>query len=190
MRFAIFASGNGSNFESIVEQVKDQVIPGELAYLFTDQESAYVIERAKNQHIPYYVFPKTKEMSKDKYEAHILNFLKEEEIELIILAGYMRIIGSTLLKAYPNRMINLHPSLLPNFPGKHGIYDAFHSEVKETGITIHLVDDGIDTGPIIFQKSLERNEEETLEELENRIHSLEHRYYPKIIADFIRENEK
>lgn len=190
MRFAIFASGNGSNFESIVEHVKNQLISGELVCLFTDQESAYVIERAKKHHIPYYVFPKTKELSKAEYEAHILNFLKAEEIELIILAGYMRIIGSTLLKAYPNRILNLHPSLLPNFPGKQGIYDAFHSEVMETGITIHLVDNGIDTGPIIFQKSLERNEEETLEELEKRIHSLEYMHYPKIIADFIRENEK
>lgn len=189
MRFAVFASGNGSNFERIIEVVEQGKISGELVCLFSDQKDAFAIERAKNHHIPYYVLPKSEEMSKSEYEAQIIALLEKENIELIVLAGYMKILGITLLRAYPKRIINLHPSLLPLFPGKQGIQDAYEAEVKETGITIHLVDEGIDTGPIIFQKSLKLAENETLESLEIRIHELEHEYYPKIIEEFIRENK-
>ncbi len=115
--------------------------------------------------------------------------LKSEEIDLIVLAGYMKIIGNQLLEAFPNRIVNLHPSLLPKFPGKQGILDAYQSDEKQTGITIHLVDQGVDTGLIIFQASIEKQENETLESLESRIHELEHRYFPKIIGEFIREKK-
>jgi phosphoribosylglycinamide formyltransferase-1 len=100
----------------------------------------------------------------------------------------MKILGKELLEAYPNRIINLHPSLLPKFPGAHSIEEFYNSYEKETGITIHLVDKGVDTGPIIFQKKISRQEKDSLEDLTEKIHELEHRYYPKIIAEFIREN--
>ncbi len=190
MRIAVFASGNGSNFEAIVEQFERGTIQGELVCLFSDQEQAYAIERAKRHQIPYYVLPKKKELTKADYEKQLLTILEKENIELIVLAGYMRILGETLLNKYPKRIINLHPSLLPKFPGKQGIKEAFFAKERETGITIHIVDSGIDTGPIIFQKKISLVEDETLEALERRIHALEHYFYPKIIADFVRENTK
>ena len=158
MRFAIFASGSGSNFQAIVESYQKGEIAGELACLFCDQPGAYVIERAQVADVPYYVLGKKKEETKAQYEEKILSLLKSEEIDLIVLAGYMKIIGNQLLEAFPNRIVNLHPSLLPKFPGKQGILDAYQSDEKQTGITIHLVDQGVDTGPIIFQASIEKQE--------------------------------
>ena len=188
MRVAVFASGNGSNFQALINSYQNKEIPGELVCLFCDQVDAYVIERAKNHDIPYFVLGKSKEQSKTEYEQKIIHLLEKEKIDLIVLAGYMKILGRDLLRGYPNRIINLHPSLLPKFPGKQGIADAFYSNDEQTGITIHLVDQGIDTGPIIFQKSINRKNGETLEDLTKRIHALEHEFYPKIIAEFIREN--
>ena len=188
MRIAVFASGSGSNFEAIANSFEAGEMTGELVCLFCDQPEAFAIERAKNHDLPYYILKKEKEVSKTDYEQKIVHLLEKENIDLIVLAGYMKILGETLLTAFPNRIINLHPSLLPKFPGKSGIEDAYHSDETETGITIHLVDDGVDTGPIIFQKVLAKNQNETLAELETRIHELEHQFYPKIIAQFIREN--
>lgn len=190
MRVAVFASGNGSNFQRIIDSFRKQEIPGELVCLFSDQGDAYAIERAKQENIPYFVLTKSKEETKETYEQRIKHLLDKEKIDLIVLAGYMKLLGATLLDAYPDRIINLHPSLLPKFPGKQGILDAYESGEEETGITIHLVDKGMDTGPVIFQKALKRVPGETLVELENRIHELEHKYYPKIIADFIRETNR
>lgn len=188
MRVAIFASGNGSNFQVISDCFKEGKIPGELVCLFCDKQNAYVIERAKKSDIPYFVLPKNKEQSKADYELQLIYLLEEERVDLIVLAGYMKILGEQLLAAYPNRIINLHPSLLPKFPGAKGIEEAFYSNEKETGITIHLVDKGVDTGPIIFQKKLRRVADESLSDLTGRIHQLEHMYYPKIISEFIKEN--
>lgn len=189
MRFAIFASGNGSNFQAIVESVQQQMITGELACLFCDQATAYVVERAKQLGIPYYVLEKTTQHTKSEYESQILAILKQEDIELIVLAGYMKIIGTILLEAYPNRIINLHPSLLPLFPGKQAILDAYNARVSETGITIHVVDDGVDTGPIIYQEALTIKKNESLESLERRIHQLEHQIYPQIIQSYMIKGE-
>ncbi|MFW8053973.1 phosphoribosylglycinamide formyltransferase [Vagococcus fluvialis] len=188
MRVAIFASGSGSNFQALSDSFKNKEIPGELVCLFCDQPNAYVIKRAEIANIPYFVLPKKKTESKSDYEQQIIHLLREARIDLIVLAGYMKILGADLLEAFPNRIINLHPSLLPKFPGANGIEDAFHSEDTETGITIHLVDQGVDTGPVIFQKKLSKLSGETLDELTNRIHKLEHEFYPKTIANFIREN--
>ncbi|MBO0477491.1 phosphoribosylglycinamide formyltransferase [Vagococcus sp. DIV0080] len=187
MRIAVFASGSGSNFQAIVESFQKQDIPGELACLFCDQPNAYVIERAKKENIPYFILAKQPTQTKSDYELQLIHLLRTEQIDLVVLAGYMKILGPDFLAAYPNRVLNLHPSLLPKFPGKQGIKDAYDSLETETGITIHLVDSGVDTGPIIFQKKLKRVKGESLEELEQRIHELEHRYYPKVIGEFIRE---
>lgn len=188
MRVAIFASGSGSNFQALVESFKKEEIPGKLVCLFCDQEEAYVIKRAEKENIPYFVLPKKKTQTKADYEKQIIHLLKTASVDLICLAGYMKILGKELLEAYPNRIINLHPSLLPKFKGAHSIEEFYNSSEKETGITIHLVDQGVDTGPIIFQKKISRQEQDSLEDLTEKIHELEHRYYPKIIAEFIREN--
>lgn len=185
MRFAIFASGNGSNFEAIAKAYQNGEVSGELVCLFCDKKEAFVIERAKQLGIPYFVLEKNKEQSKGAYEKQILEILTNEEIELIVLAGYMKIIGSTMLNQYNGKIINLHPSLLPKYPGNKSIKEAYESSDKKTGITIHLVDEGVDTGPIIYQESIFIDRSKTLDEFEKKMHQLEHRVLPTILNQFI-----
>lgn len=187
MRFAVFASGNGSNFEAIVKASQQGLISGELACLFCDKKQAYVIERAKKYDIPYFVIEKLPEQTKEEYETAILTMLINEKIDLIVLAGYMKIIGPTLLDHYKKRIINLHPSLLPKYPGNKSIKEAYEGSDEKTGVTIHLVDEGVDTGPIIYQKSIPINRQMTLEEFEEEMHQLEHRVLPTILNQFILE---
>lgn len=185
MRIAILASGNGSNFEAIVRAVEKDEIQAEVALLFSDKKDAYVLKRAVKYRVPAYSFAPKQFDSKEEYEAALCELLVEQRIDLVVLAGYMRIIGSHLLQAFPQQIINIHPSLLPSFPGLHGIKDAFEYGVKVTGITIHFIDDGIDTGPIIAQKTIAIDPEETLQTLEEKIHQLEHQWYPKVIATIV-----
>ncbi|MGX7196589.1 phosphoribosylglycinamide formyltransferase [Enterococcus olivae] len=190
MRIAVLASGNGSNFEAIVQAVERQEIQGEIVLLFSDKKQAYVLERAQQHDVPALHFSPKDFASKNLYEEELRDILVEKRIDLIVLAGYMRIIGEPLLSAFPNKIINIHPSLLPSFPGLHGIKDAYRYGVKITGITIHYVDDGVDTGPIITQAATEISADDTLETLEEKIHLLEHQWYPKVLAKIAKEGVK
>lgn len=182
MRIAVLASGNGSNFNAIAKGIESGVIKAELALLFCDQKDAYVIQRAKKLKIPMVTFSPKCFGSKANYEAELLHLLEEERIDWVILAGYMRIIGPSLLEVYKKRIINIHPSLLPKFPGLHGIREAFEANVTETGVTIHFVDSGVDTGPIIAQEQIKIEPTDTLKSLEAKIHKVEHELYPKTLA--------
>lgn len=185
MKVAIFASGNGSNFEAIMEAVAAGELEMEVVLLFSDRRESFVLERAKKYQIPAIAFSPKEFTSKQLYEQAVLKLLHEKQVDWIVLAGYMRIIGTELLAAYPNRIINIHPSLLPDFPGLHGIRDAFEAGVSQTGVTIHFVDDGVDTGPIIAQGTVPVYLEDTLESLEERIHKKEHELYPKVLQRVI-----
>lgn len=187
MKIAIFASGNGSNFEAIAQAVEKQDIQAEIAVLFCDQKSAFVLERAAKYQVPTVSFSPKDFSSKVDYENEIKRMMHEFDVELIVLAGYMRIVGLTLLEAFPKKIINLHPSLLPSFPGLHGIQDAFDYGGKVSGITIHYIDEGVDTGPIIAQVPTEITAEDTLESLEEKIHQLEHYWYPKVLGEIIQK---
>ncbi|MBO0439745.1 phosphoribosylglycinamide formyltransferase [Candidatus Enterococcus ikei] len=189
MKLAVFASGNGSNFQAIADAVAEGMIDAEITLLFCDNKDAYVVKRARSMLIPVISFSPKDFESKAMYEAEILHLLEEEQIDLVVLAGYMRIIGSTLLEVFSNRMINIHPSLLPHFPGLHGIRDAFYANVSETGVTIHYVDDGVDTGPIIAQEKVQIEAIDTLDSLEEKIHNVEHKLYPKILAKLIKNQQ-
>lgn len=190
MRVAILASGNGSNFEALAHQFQAGLLPGELAFVFSDHHNAYVLERARRLNIKAYSFEVKEFENKAAYEKVLLQLLQEQEIDLIVLAGYMRIIGKTLLSHYSNRILNIHPSLLPSFPGLHGIKDAYEYGVKVTGVTVHLVDDGVDTGPIIAQEPVMILPEDSLESLEEKIHQTEHRLYPNVLRDVLLQNDK
>lgn len=187
MRIAVLASGNGSNFEVIAQAVKDKEIPAELVLLFSDHHDAYVLERGKKFGVPCESFELKEFSDKKSYEAALLALLKKYDVELVVLAGYMRIIGKDLLAEFPNRIVNIHPALLPNFPGLHGIKDAFEAGVKETGVTIHYVDSGVDTGPIIAQGKVQVSENDSLSDLETKIHQVEHQLYPQVLADIVKE---
>ena len=183
VNFAVFASGNGSNFENIVNHLQDGTITGaKAAVLIVDKEHAYAIERAKKLKIPYhYVDPKAYG-GKVGYETEVMRILKEYEVELIVLAGYMRFIGSVLLQNYPYRIINLHPAYLPAFPGAHSIQDAFDAKAAFTGVTIHYVDEGVDTGEIIHQEKIIIDPSWTVETLEEHVHAMEYQMFPKVLA--------
>lgn len=146
-RIAVFASGNGSNFQAIVNAVKRSELNASITLLVSDKPGAYVIDRAMKEEIPTFVFAAKNYQEKADYEREILKHLKTNKIDLIVLAGYMRLVGGTLLQAFAGKIINIHPSLLPAFPGKDAIGQALEAGVSQTGITIHYVDAGMDTGP-------------------------------------------
>ena len=173
-RIAVFASGNGSNFQVIAEQFP-------VAFVFSDHRDAYVLERAKSLGVPSYAFELKEFDNKAAYEAAIVDLLEEHEIDLVVLAGYMKIVASTLLAKYEGRMINIHPAYLPEFPGAHGIEDAWAAGVAESGVTSHWVDSGVDSGQIIRQERVPRLEGDTIDSFEERIHAMEYRLYPEVL---------
>lgn len=184
-KIAVFASGFGSNFQAIIEAVQNNTLNAEIALLVSDKPGCKAIERANEQHIPVFAFSAKDYANKEAYETVILQELQQREVDFIILAGYMRYIGQVLLNSFPMKIINLHPALLPSFPGAHGIADAFQHGVKVFGITIHFVDEGVDTGKIIDQFAFHANDGSTLEDVERQIHQLEHTYYPTTINKVI-----
>jgi len=184
-KIAIFASGNGSNFQAIVDEIEKKNLYAEIAVLITDKPDCFAVQRAHKHNIPVFSFHPNNYASKEIYEEEIVSLLKKENISLIVLAGYMRIIGKVLLSAFPNRIINIHPALLPAFPGKNAIQQAYDYGVKTFGVTVHYVDDGIDTGKIIDQECFKISETETLQEIEQKTHIIEHQLYPKIIKSIL-----
>ncbi|MFE8697070.1 phosphoribosylglycinamide formyltransferase [Cytobacillus sp. FJAT-53684] len=184
-KIAIFASGSGTNFQAILDEVKAGKLSAEIELLVCDRPGAYSIKRANSEGILPFVFSAKEYVSKEDYETEILQKLKELEVDYVVLAGYMRLIGPTLLKAYEGRIINIHPSLLPAFPGKDAIGQALNANVSVSGVTIHFVDEGMDTGPIIAQESVLLSEGETLESLQAKIHEVEHKLYPAVLQSLI-----
>ena len=187
-KIAIFASGYGSNFEAITLAAKSGEIDAEVALLVCDKPSARVVEVAKELGIESFVFSARDFSSKAEYEARIVDELVAAKVELICLAGYMRIVGDTLLKAYAGRIINLHPSLLPSFKGAHAIKDALEYGVKVFGATIHYVDESLDGGKIIAQQAI-AYEGHDLEEITQMIHSVEHRLYINTIKKLLKSDK-
>ena len=173
-RIAVFASGNGSNFQVIAEQCP-------VEFVFSDHRDAYVLERAEKLGILSYAFELKEFESKADYEVAIVELLNEHQIDLVCLAGYMKIVGPTLLATYEGRIINIHPAYLPEFPGAHGIEDAWNAGVEQSGVTIHWVDSGVDTGKVIKQVRVPRLADDTLDTFETRIHETEYRLYPEVL---------
>ncbi|XJZ28998.1 phosphoribosylglycinamide formyltransferase [Bacillota bacterium Lsc_1132] len=184
-KIAVFASGSGSNFQAIVNAVQSSELAAEISLLVCDKPGAQVIERAEKAGISSFVFQAKAYASKEAFEQEIVFKLKSQNVDFVVLAGYMRLIGPTLLNEYEGRIVNIHPSLLPEFPGKDAIGQALAAGVKETGVTIHFVDEGMDTGPIIAQKQVDINENETLESLQAKIHAVEHQLYPAILQKLL-----
>ncbi|MDR1112908.1 MAG: phosphoribosylglycinamide formyltransferase [Bacteroidales bacterium] len=184
-KIAVFASGNGSNFEAIVTAIEQGSLQVEVALLVVDKPQCYAAERAKNRHIEVFAFQPKNYSSKEAYETEIAALLEQKEVKLIVLAGYMRLIGSVLLSRFAKRILNIHPALLPAFPGLHAIEQAYNYGVKIFGITIHYVDAGMDTGEIVAQECFHVEAGDSLEAIETRIHALEHKLYPSVIQQII-----
>ncbi|MCT0162380.1 phosphoribosylglycinamide formyltransferase [Lactiplantibacillus pentosus] len=186
-QIAVFASGNGTNFVALHQAIAARALPATIALLVCDQPQAPVIAKARALQVPVLIVDFHDYANKAAAEEIILTALQARQIDAVLLAGYMRIIGSTLLTAYPHKIINLHPALLPKFPGRHGIEDAFAAGVSETGVTIHYIDAGIDTGQIIAQRTVPVKANDTLETLATRIHDCEHQFYPDVLQTLINE---
>lgn len=188
-KIAVFASGSGSNFQAIIDVVKAGELEVDIALLVCDKPDAYAVERANAAHIPAFTFNPKDYSSKEAYEKVIMEKLRSYGVEFIVLAGFMRLIGPTLLGEYSRRIVNIHPSLLPAFPGKDAIGQALAAKAKWSGVTIHYVDEGMDTGPIIVQERVRLSEKETRESLQKKIQTIEHKLYPSILQMLLTRGE-
>lgn len=188
-RIAIFASGNGSNFEAIIQSIENKKLNVECVGCVVDKENVYVIERAHNHAIPVFNCLRKNYLSKIEMEESILVQLKQWEVDTIVLAGYMRIIGPTLLNAYKQNIINIHPSLLPKYRGVDALGQALANKDTLLGITVHYVDEGVDTGRIIKQLEFVVGKDESREEIEKKLHILEHNFYPTVLKELLEEKQ-
>lgn len=181
-RIAVFASGTGSNFQAMLN---DPVIAKHIGLLVCDQYTAPVIDYARQHGIATFVFMPKEFTNKAAYEKEIIQVLKDLKIEWVFLAGYMRIVGNTLLTAFKEKIVNIHPSYLPAFPGKDAVGQAIRAEAETTGVTVHFVDAGIDTGPIITREAIDILPDDSLETLTTRIQEVEHVLYPKVMKQLM-----
>ncbi|UCH45590.1 MAG: phosphoribosylglycinamide formyltransferase [Nitrospiraceae bacterium] len=184
LKIGVLASGRGSNFQSILDRIESGFIKAEIAILITDKPDAYAIERAKNHGIESLVMQPRDFDGKNLYYGAIASELKKRGVGLVVLAGFMRVVGKGLIDSYPNKIMNIHPALLPSFPGLHGQRDAVDYGVKVSGCTVHFVDEGVDTGPIIAQAAVPCHDDDTEDTLSARILKKEHEIYPLAIKLF------
>lgn len=183
-RLALFASGRGSNGEALYKAMQDGIINGEFVIIITDHGDAGIVERSKGWNIPIVVIERSDFQSKADFELAQLQALTPYDVDGIVLAGYMRIVGAPLIEAYEHKILNIHPALLPSFPGLHGHQQAIDAGVKITGCTVHFVDAGMDTGPIIMQNTVPVFADDTEDTLSERLLPIEHATYREALALF------
>ncbi|WP_418791697.1 phosphoribosylglycinamide formyltransferase [Phosphitispora sp. TUW77] len=184
LRLGVLASGRGSNLQAIIDNIAANKLDAEVAVVISDNPDAFALERARNHRIPAVHIKPGDYREKEEYEKAVIDCLRENRAELVVLAGYMRLVGKVLLDEYPNRIMNIHPALLPSFPGLHGQRDAVAYGVKYSGCTIHFVDEGMDTGPIILQEVVPVLQDDDEDSLAARILKEEHKLYSKAIQLF------
>jgi len=185
MKIAVLASGRGSNFEAIARAVKSGKIDGEIAVLIVDRKNIGAIERAEKLGINWIYVDARSHPSREDYDRKIVSILKYLQVDLVCLAGYMKIISEVFVDSFPNRIMNIHPALLPSFPGLKSHEKALQYGVKISGATVHFVDKGVDTGPIIVQVAVPVLPDDTPETLASRILQFEHRIYPQAVKWFV-----
>ncbi len=184
INIGVLASGRGTNLQAIIEAIEEGKIEGRISIVISDNPDAYALKRAKQYNIDtrYINFKEFK--NREDYDKEIIKTLKEKKIDLVVLAGYMRILSPYFIRTYKNKIINIHPALLPSFPGLHVQKKAIDHGVKISGCTVHFVDEGVDSGPIILQKAVEVKDDDTEELLAERILKEEHQIYPRAIQLF------
>lgn len=183
-RLALFASGRGSNGEALYKAMQEGLIKGEFVIIITDHADAGIVERSKGWGIPMVIIERSQFDSKQAFEQAQLEALEPYHVDGIVLAGYMRIVGSGLIARYEHKILNIHPALLPSFPGLHGNQQAIDAGVKITGCTVHFVDAGMDTGPIIMQNTVPVYPDDTEDTLSERLLPVEHATYREALRLF------
>jgi phosphoribosylglycinamide formyltransferase-1 len=183
-RIAVLASGRGSNFQAVIEAIASGHIQATCVALITDNPKAYAIERAQKAGIAVTILEYASFLSKGEYEHALLAAMKKQEADLFVLAGYMRILSTAIIQAFPQKIVNIHPALLPSFTGLHAQRQAITYGVKVTGCTVHFVDENLDCGPIILQKCVPVLKDDDEDSLAERILIDEHKCYPQAIRLF------
>ncbi|HUT96408.1 MAG TPA: phosphoribosylglycinamide formyltransferase [Candidatus Paceibacterota bacterium] len=186
---AVLISGNGTNLQAIIDEVKTGNINGKIIAVISNKADAFGLERAKKAGIPAY-FIDHKGITREEHEQKIIEILEKNNVDLVVLAGYMRVLTSLFVNKYKYRLINIHPALLPAFPGTDGYGDTFNYGCKVGGCTVHFVDEGVDTGPIIIQKTNEIKEDDTLESFKQRGLKIEHQALPEAVKLFCEDKLK
>jgi phosphoribosylglycinamide formyltransferase-1 len=186
-RLAVFASGKGTNFAAIADAVRAAGRHG-IEFLLCDVEGAPVLERARESGIP--TFPVSYSgQAREAVEKKIVRHLERRRVDVVALAGFMKLLTPYFIDAFKGPVVNLHPSLLPRYPGTHSIEESYGSGDEELGISVIRIDAGVDTGPVLLQKSFKRSGTESLEQIEERIHALEHEWFPRVILGMLDEIE-
>jgi len=189
-KIAFFVSGNGTNMENLVKEIQAGRIQAEAALVVSDNPAAGALEKAADLKVKTAVVNRKDFESKSAFERGIIDILRQEKIDLVCLAGFMKILSADFVNEYYGKIINIHPAYLPQFPGAHAIQDAYDAKVSETGVTVHFVTPEVDAGPIILQRKVPVDTEEKIELLEERVHALEYELYPealrKVLAGEVR----
>lgn len=181
LNIGVLISGSGSNLQSLIDHIQEGTLNAHIGLVVSSRPDAYGIERAKKAGIPVLVLNREAYADVAAANKRIADALKEAGAEYVVMAGYMRMVTAEVLDAFPDRVVNLHPALLPSFKGAHAIQDAFDFGVKVTGVTVHFANADYDKGPIIAQRAVEVREGDTVEALEARIHAVEHELYPHVV---------
>ena len=183
-RLGILISGSGTNMENIALEIEERGLGARIAVVISDVEDAYGLVRARRHGLQTAFVDPGSFPDRTAYDAELIRILQENEVDLVVLAGYMRLVGPGFVQAFRSRIMNIHPALLPSFPGTSGVADALSHGVKVSGVTVHFVDEGLDTGPIILQDAVPVLPGDDEEKLHQRIHEVEYRIYPRAIRLF------
>jgi phosphoribosylglycinamide formyltransferase 1 len=181
IKIGVLISGSGSNLQAIIDNCEAGDISADVAVVISNKENAYGLKRAKNHNITGVYLNRKAFSDESAYNAAVLDVFKKHGVDLVVMAGYMRLLGKEVLDAYPNKVMNIHPALLPSFPGAHGIKDALDYGVRVTGVTVHFANEVFDEGPIILQEAVTVMDDDSEDTLAERIHAVEHKIYPRAI---------
>jgi len=186
-KIAVFASGFGSNLQALIDFNEKSDLGGDISLTFSNNGDAFALKRAKKHNIKTVFIDPGEYPNREEFEKDILKVLDECKIDLIVLAGYMFLLTPLLINTYKDRILNIHPALLPSFKGTHGIKDAYDYGVKISGVTVHFVDEELDNGPIIMQVPVFIDKKDSLERFEEKIHEVEHKIYPQAVKLFCQD---
>ena len=189
-KIVIFVSGSGTNMQNLINDCHNGRIPAQAVLVICDNPEAKAIARARNFGVTVIVVDRKQFSDKAAFEVELARAVDGAKVDYLILAGFMRLLSAEFVRQYKGKIINIHPSLLPAFPGAHGIRDAFAAKVTETGVTVHWVDEGTDTGPVILQQKIAVAPEDTLETLEEKIHAVEYKLYPEALRKVLKREVK
>lgn len=181
LKIGVLLSGSGTNLQAIIDAVSDDGLPVDIVKVVSSRPDAYGIERAQQAGIPVVVMDRSKYADVEAADQLIVDELRTAGAEYVVMAGYMRKVTPVMLDAFPDRVLNLHPALLPSFKGAHAIQDAFDAGVKVTGVTVHFANEDYDKGPIVAQEPVRVEEGWTVDQLEAAIHAVEHVLYPRVL---------